>query len=102
MMLRGPHTCRVIKTLQGGIGKGSGSVCYFSSSAAGEILSRGDEMGDRNVDIFDRALKSKQVVAVLNFVYHISRFLLFAELCFREMCEGCPDVFSISRVDAQR
>ncbi len=35
----------------------------LATRAAGEFSASGDEIGDRNADVFDRELKSKQVIS---------------------------------------
>jgi hypothetical protein len=37
----------------------------LATRAAGEFSASGDEVGDRNADVFDRELKSKQVISKL-------------------------------------
>lgn len=37
----------------------------LATRAAGEFSASGDEVGDKNADVFDRELKSKQVISKL-------------------------------------
>jgi hypothetical protein len=59
---------------------GGGAWFRLLASASDSEFSGLDMMGDRNVDIFDRALKSKQVVIKLRFHmgFVFTSLLLFA------------------------